>query len=183
VRRDASGKSDRLIRLTVLTIRLTILIDKVAHYLSEYKGIKRRLETMAEKKEKRAVEKGSDIKSSNKKNKKRKVSKQALRRVHGMLKSGASATKALIAERATDRERESCAEKILFKVTVRRKVYDVVMRKSNEDSGYWVESLSLPGCGSQGDTVQEALEMIKDAIKGHLAVATEKKKKRAIHVA
>jgi len=46
---------------------LTILIDKVAHYLSEYKGIKRRLETMAEKKEKRAVEKGSDIKKQQQK--------------------------------------------------------------------------------------------------------------------
>jgi len=78
VRRDASGKSDRLIRLTVLTIRLTILIDKVAHYLSEYKGIKRRLETMAEKKEKRAVEKGSDIKSSNKKTRREKFPSKPL---------------------------------------------------------------------------------------------------------
>jgi predicted RNase H-like HicB family nuclease len=38
---------------------------------------------------------------------------------------------------------------------------------------------SLPGCSSQGDTVEEALEMIKDAVKGHLAVQTERKKKKA----
>lgn len=123
------------------------------------------------------------MKSSGEKNRKRKVSKEAVRRVHGMLKSRASATKALISERAKDKERENCAEKIMFKVTVRRKVYAIVMRKSNEDSGYWVECPDLPGCDSQGDTVEEALEMIKDAIKGHLGVTAEKKKKRAIHVA
>jgi len=70
------------------------------------------------------------MKSSDEKKTKRKVSKENVRRVHGMLKSRASATKALIAERATDKERENCAEKRMFNVTVRRKVYDVVMRKS-----------------------------------------------------
>jgi predicted RNase H-like HicB family nuclease len=34
----------------------------------------------------------------------------------------------------------------------------------------------LPGCASQGDTVEEALEMIKDAIEGHLEVVKEKRK-------
>ena len=39
-----------------------------------------------------------------------------------------------------------------------------------------MECPALPGCDSQGDTVDEALEMIKDAIKGHLEVAADRKK-------
>ncbi len=35
---------------------------------------------------------------------------------------------------------------------------------------------SLPGCASQGDTVEESLEMIKDAIEGHLQVMKEDNK-------
>ena len=32
------------------------------------------------------------------------------------------------------------------------------------------------GCSSQGDSVEEALDMIKDAIKGHLEIEEELKK-------
>ena len=66
-----------------------------------------------------------------------------------------------------------------YKVTVNRKAYDVILHPDTEDGGYWVECPTLPGCSSQGDTVEEALEMIKDAVKGHLAVQAEKKKKKA----
>jgi len=66
-----------------------------------------------------------------------------------------------------------------YKVTVKGKAYDVVLHPDTEDGGYWVECPDLPGCDSQGETVEEALEMIKDAIKGHLEVTAEKKKKRA----
>ena len=95
-----------------------------------------------------------------------------------MLKSRASATKALIAERATDKERENCAEKRML-ITVKRKVYDVILRPDTEDGGYWVKCTDLPGCDAQGDTVEEALEMTKDAIKGHLEIVVEKKTKHA----
>ena len=37
-----------------------------------------------------------------------------------------------------------------------------------EEGGYWVEVPSLPGCFSQGDTKQEALENIKEAITLHI---------------
>ena len=37
-----------------------------------------------------------------------------------------------------------------------------------EAGGYWTEVPALPGCGSQGDTVEEAIEMTKDAIEGAL---------------
>ena len=66
-----------------------------------------------------------------------------------------------------------------YKVLVNRKSYDVILRPDTEDGGFWVECPALPGCSSQGDTVEEALEMIKDAIKGHLEVEAERKKKKA----
>lgn len=63
-----------------------------------------------------------------------------------------------------------------YDVTVKGNRYPVVLHSDTEDGGYWVECPSLPGCASQGDTVEEALEMIKDAIKGHLAILSEEKK-------
>jgi predicted RNase H-like HicB family nuclease len=66
-----------------------------------------------------------------------------------------------------------------YKVSIKGKAYEVVLHPDTEDGGFWVECPALPGCDSQGDTVEEALEMIKDAIKGHLEVMAEKKKKRA----
>ncbi len=66
-----------------------------------------------------------------------------------------------------------------YKVTVNKKSYDVILHPDTEGGGFWVECPSLTGCSSQGDTVEEALEMIKDAIKGHLAVQAERKKKKA----
>ena len=65
-----------------------------------------------------------------------------------------------------------------YTVTVRGKKYPVVLHPDMEDGGYWIECPSLPGCASQGDTAEEALEMIKDAIKGHLEVMEEGKKGR-----
>ena len=44
--------------------------------------------------------------------------------------------------------------------------YPVVVHKS--EYGYDVHCPLLPGCHSQGDTVEEALENIKDAIKTYL---------------
>jgi len=38
----------------------------------------------------------------------------------------------------------------------------------DEGGGFWTEVPSLPGCGSQGETVDEAVEMTKDAIQGYL---------------
>jgi len=65
-----------------------------------------------------------------------------------------------------DRERK-------YAVTCRGRKNPVVLHADTEDGGYWIECLSLPGCSSQGDTVEEALEMIKDAIEGHLEILEE----------
>jgi predicted RNase H-like HicB family nuclease len=45
----------------------------------------------------------------------------------------------------------------------------VVLIYDSEGPGYVVEVPELPGCFSQGDSVEEALELIKDAIVGHVA--------------
>ncbi|KAF0146174.1 MAG: MerR family transcriptional regulator [Nitrospirae bacterium] len=62
-----------------------------------------------------------------------------------------------------------------YTVNARGRKYPVVLHTDTEDGGYWIECPSLPGCASQGDTVEEALEMIKDAIGGYIAVSEQKK--------
>lgn len=63
-----------------------------------------------------------------------------------------------------------------YSVTVKNKQYNVVLHSDTEDGGYWIECPELPGCASQGDSIEEALEMIKDAIKGHLQVSVSHKR-------
>lgn len=46
--------------------------------------------------------------------------------------------------------------------------FKVIIEEDKEDGGYVVECPALPGCASQGDTVEEALENIKEAIRGWL---------------
>ena len=50
--------------------------------------------------------------------------------------------------------------------------YTIQLHPSPE-GGYAVEVVELPGCISQGDTVEEALEMIEDAKKAWIGVALE----------
>lgn len=57
-----------------------------------------------------------------------------------------------------------------YDVTVRGMKYTVILHPDPEDGGYWIECPELPGAASQGDSVDEALEMIKDSIEGHLQV-------------
>ena len=45
----------------------------------------------------------------------------------------------------------------------------LVYLESAEEGGYIVSCPQLPGCVTQGETVEEALEMIKDAIRGYIA--------------
>ena len=41
--------------------------------------------------------------------------------------------------------------------------YTVIVHEA-EEGGYWTEVPALPGAGSQGQTVDEALEMTKESI-------------------
>lgn len=45
--------------------------------------------------------------------------------------------------------------------------YAVYLQKA-EEGGYTVSAPALPGCTTQGETKEEALEMIKDAIEGYI---------------
>ena len=49
--------------------------------------------------------------------------------------------------------------------------YTVSLLKTDEGFSVWVPG--LPGCASQGATEAEALDNIRDAIEGYLAVAEE----------
>jgi predicted RNase H-like HicB family nuclease len=49
--------------------------------------------------------------------------------------------------------------------------YKVALRKTDE--GFSISCPGLPGCWSQGETEQEALENIADAIKEYVAVSAE----------
>lgn len=75
-------------------------------------------------------------------------------------------------------EVENISEEKKYDVKVGRKKYEVVLYPDHEDGGYLVECPELPGCESQGDTVEEALEMIKDAIQGHLEILAEDQQAR-----
>lgn len=44
----------------------------------------------------------------------------------------------------------------------------VYLEAAAEEGGYIVSCPQLPGCVTQGETVDEALVMIKDAIKGYI---------------
>jgi predicted RNase H-like HicB family nuclease len=72
------------------------------------------------------------------------------------------------------------AKERVYTVSVSKRSFKVILHPDLEDGGYWVECPALPGCSSQGDSVEEALDMIKDAIKGHLEVE-EELKRETIH--
>ncbi len=45
--------------------------------------------------------------------------------------------------------------------------YTVILHPA-EEGGYWVDVPTLPGCYSQGETEDEALVRIREAIEAHL---------------
>ena len=46
---------------------------------------------------------------------------------------------------------------------------DIKVILHKEEDGYWAEVPALKGCFSQGDTVEETLENIKEAVNGWLS--------------
>jgi antitoxin HicB len=49
-------------------------------------------------------------------------------------------------------------------------IFKVIIRPDTEDGGFNVSCPALPGCRSQGDTEEEALANIREAILGCLEV-------------
>ena len=65
--------------------------------------------------------------------------------------------------------------------------FKIVIKEDLEDGGYNVSCPALSGCHSQGETIEEALENIKDAIQGCMEVINQRALKgveeKAIEVA
>ena len=53
--------------------------------------------------------------------------------------------------------------------------FTVLLTPDTEDGGYVVECPAIPGCISEGDTVEEALANIKEAIEGCLESLTARR--------
>ena len=47
--------------------------------------------------------------------------------------------------------------------------FKVIVRDA-EEGGYWAEVPAIPGCASQGDTMDELMANIREAIEGCLSV-------------
>lgn len=50
----------------------------------------------------------------------------------------------------------------------------VAIEEDTEDGGFIISCPALPGCHSEGETLEESLANIKDAIQGCLAVLNER---------
>ena len=48
-----------------------------------------------------------------------------------------------------------------------------VVVHAEESGGYWAEVPSLPGCGSQGESIPELMARIREPIEGWLSVGME----------
>jgi len=42
-----------------------------------------------------------------------------------------------------------------------------------EEGGYWAEVPAIPGCATQGETIEELIENLQEAIQGCLEVGVE----------
>ncbi len=57
------------------------------------------------------------------------------------------------------------------------KTFTIVIHETDEDeTGYWAECVSLPGCFTDGETIEEVMENMKEAIALYLEDYTPKKK-------
>lgn len=65
-----------------------------------------------------------------------------------------------------------------IKVKTTSAEFSVFLEYDLEYGGFVVDCPTLPGCMSQGKTKQEALENIKDAISGYLAVLEKHERRR-----
>ena len=54
-----------------------------------------------------------------------------------------------------------------------------VLVHTAEDGGFWAEVPALPGCVSQGETVEETLANVRDAAEGWLEVSAARSEKHA----
>lgn len=65
--------------------------------------------------------------------------------------------------------------------------FQIVIEKEPEDEGYSAHSPTLPGCFSNGRTIEEARRNMREAIEQHIATLVEKSQpipqsERQVHV-
>jgi predicted RNase H-like HicB family nuclease len=65
--------------------------------------------------------------------------------------------------------------------------FEIVIEKEPDDSGYSAYSPTLPGCFSNGATIEEAKRNIREAIQQHVAALqahgqTVEQRERLVHV-
>lgn len=65
--------------------------------------------------------------------------------------------------------------------------FEIIIEKEPEDAGYFAYSPTLPGCFSNGSTIEEAKRNIREAIQQHIASLKEHgqtigQKERLVHV-
>lgn len=53
----------------------------------------------------------------------------------------------------------------------------IIIVHSAEEGGYWSEAPALPGCFSQGETVEEAIKNMKMAMKSHIKALKQDKQR------
>ena len=51
--------------------------------------------------------------------------------------------------------------------------YTIILHPDTEEGGYTVTVPALPGCVTQGETLEEAIAMAKDAIRLHIEALIE----------
>jgi len=49
----------------------------------------------------------------------------------------------------------------------------VIIHEAEEGGGYWAEVPAIPGCATQGDTIEELLQNLYEAVEGCLSVDME----------
>ncbi|MBI2421327.1 MAG: type II toxin-antitoxin system HicB family antitoxin [Candidatus Hydrogenedentes bacterium] len=52
--------------------------------------------------------------------------------------------------------------------------FEIVIEKEPEDEGYFAYSPGLPGCFSNGSTIEEAKRNIREAVQQHLLTLTSR---------
>ncbi len=57
--------------------------------------------------------------------------------------------------------------------------YTVLIYRA-EEGGFWAEVPSLPGCYSQGETIEETMKNIQEAIEAHLLALKEEREEAPI---
>lgn len=59
-------------------------------------------------------------------------------------------------------------EVILKDEAMSQRHYTIILHPDTEEGGYTVTVPALPGCVTQGETLEEAISMAKDAIRLHI---------------